>query len=63
VITGGSKGLGKALAREMLLAGDRVLVTSRTRSGVDQAVNQLKAELGPRTQVGGWVGGLVVGWV
>lgn len=31
VLTGGSKGLGKALARELLLGGDRVLLTSRTQ--------------------------------
>ena len=29
VVTGSSRGLGKALAREFLLAGDDVVVTSR----------------------------------
>ncbi|KAL6758064.1 hypothetical protein V8C86DRAFT_2610769 [Haematococcus lacustris] len=59
VITGGSKGLGKALARELLLCGDRVILTSRTQSGADRTVAQLrqelKQELGPRIPVYGFV--------
>lgn len=50
VITGGSRGLGKALAREMLRAGDRVVITSRTQAAVDEAVRTLKEEV-PGAQV------------
>ncbi|GIL70486.1 hypothetical protein Vretifemale_1228 [Volvox reticuliferus] len=45
VITGGSRGLGKALAREFLAAGDRVLITSRTQEAVDLAVSELREEV------------------
>ncbi len=46
VIAGGSKGIGKALAREFLRAGDRVLITSRSRYDAEVAVQQLSRETG-----------------
>jgi len=55
VVTGGSKGLGKAIARELATSGDRVLITSRTQQGVDEAVQQLRQEAGPGAQVYGAV--------
>jgi chlorophyll(ide) b reductase len=45
VITGGSRGLGKALAREFLAAGDRVLLTSRTQAAGEAAVRELREEV------------------
>lgn len=45
VVTGGSRGLGKALAREFLAAGDRVLLTSRTQAAADAAVRELREEV------------------
>lgn len=53
VVTGGSRGLGKALARELLRQGDAVLLTSRTQAGANAAVRQLKEELGEGAQVWG----------
>ncbi|ASQ91666.1 short-chain dehydrogenase [Prosthecochloris sp. GSB1] len=45
VVTGGSKGLGYALAREFLEHGDRVVICARDRDGVEQAVASLRADV------------------
>jgi len=45
VITGGTRGLGYALAREFLLMGDRVLITGRNQDRLDQAIETLRAEV------------------
>lgn len=42
VITGGSRGLGFELARAFLLAGDRVVICSRSDASVNNAVWQLR---------------------
>ena len=41
VITGGTKGVGFALAKEFLSRGDRVVVCGRNRENLDQAVTKL----------------------
>jgi chlorophyll(ide) b reductase len=46
VITGSSKGLGLALAREFLVYGDRVVISSRTAGRVEQVVAKFGAEFG-----------------
>nr|GMC58788.1 probable chlorophyll(ide) B reductase NYC1, chloroplastic [Ipomoea batatas]GMC58810.1 probable chlorophyll(ide) B reductase NYC1, chloroplastic [Ipomoea batatas]GMD42151.1 probable chlorophyll(ide) B reductase NYC1, chloroplastic [Ipomoea batatas]GME03399.1 probable chlorophyll(ide) B reductase NYC1, chloroplastic [Ipomoea batatas] len=45
VITGSTRGLGKALAREFLLSGDRVVVTSRSPESVDKTIKELEENL------------------
>ncbi|KAL1532701.1 putative chlorophyll(ide) b reductase nyc1, chloroplastic [Salvia divinorum] len=45
VITGSTRGLGKALAREFILSGDRVIVTSRSAKSVDKTVKELSENL------------------
>lgn len=55
VITGGSKGLGKALAREFLLQGDSVVITGRQSAAVAETVSQLKSEAGEGTSIFGVV--------
>ncbi|XP_057447135.1 probable chlorophyll(ide) b reductase NYC1, chloroplastic isoform X2 [Lotus japonicus] len=45
VITGSTRGLGKALAREFLLSGDRVIVTSRSPESVEATVKELEENL------------------
>ncbi|KAK1290515.1 hypothetical protein QJS10_CPB18g01175 [Acorus calamus] len=45
VITGSTRGLGKALAREFLLSGDRVVVASRSPESVDMTVQELEENL------------------
>jgi chlorophyll(ide) b reductase len=44
VVTGGTRGLGKALARELLAAGDAVAVTGRGEEAVAEALRELPAE-------------------
>jgi len=48
VITGGTRGLGKALAREFLAAGDSVLISGRSQEAVAAAVADLQAEANAR---------------
>ncbi|KAI3694797.1 hypothetical protein L1987_77778 [Smallanthus sonchifolius] len=45
VITGSTRGLGKALAREFLLSGDRVVIASRSKESVDMTINELEKNL------------------
>ncbi|KAL3009412.1 hypothetical protein AAZX31_07G081800 [Glycine max] len=45
VITGSTRGLGKALAREFLLSGDRVIVTSRSPESVQATIKELEENL------------------
>lgn len=45
VITGSTRGLGKALAREFLLSGDRVVVASRSPESVRMTVTELEENL------------------
>ena len=44
VITGGTKGVGYAMAREFLARGDRVCICGRSQIRVDNAVKALRAE-------------------
>ncbi|KAI3895408.1 hypothetical protein MKW92_006219 [Papaver armeniacum] len=45
VITGSTRGLGKALAREFLLSGDRVVIASRSPESVQTTVMELEENL------------------
>jgi NAD(P)-dependent dehydrogenase (short-subunit alcohol dehydrogenase family) len=45
VVTGGTSGLGRAMAREFLLAGDRVVVCGRDRVRLDAAVRKLTSSV------------------
>lgn len=53
VITGGGKGVGKALAREFLRSGDKVFITSRTTAGVQKVREDMRAEVNAAVQVDG----------
>ena len=44
-MTGGTSGLGLAMAREFLLAGDRVVICGRDRFRLDSAMHQLLAQV------------------
>ena len=48
IVTGGSRGIGLAVVRELLAAGADVLLTARDGSGVERAVEQLRALGGER---------------
>ncbi|KAK1430861.1 hypothetical protein QVD17_13930 [Tagetes erecta] len=45
VITGSTRGLGKALAREFLLSGDRVVIASRSEKSVKMTIKELEENL------------------
>ncbi len=45
VITGSSKGIGLAFAKEFLRHGDEVVISSRTRTTIDAAVKEIKEEI------------------
>lgn len=45
VVTGSTRGLGKALAREFLAHGDSVVITGRTPEAVAQSIREIKQEL------------------
>ncbi|OMO58094.1 Short-chain dehydrogenase/reductase SDR [Corchorus olitorius] len=53
VITGSTRGLGKALAREFLLSGDRVVVASRSSESVQMTVKELEENLKEGIAAGG----------
>ena len=44
VVTGGSRGIGFAIAQAFAGAGAAVLVASRSLQAVEQAVSQIQAE-------------------
>ncbi len=46
VVTGGSRGLGRAVARALAQAGASVIVTGRDRSALDETVKQIAADGG-----------------
>ncbi len=54
VITGGSRGLGYALAATFLEAGDRVVICARSQEGVERAVASLQQRV-PEGRVSGMV--------
>jgi len=52
-VTGGTKGIGLAIAKMVVAAGGRVMITGRTQSGVDKAVRPLSAGTADRDSVAG----------
>jgi len=52
-VTGGTKGIGYAIAKAVLASGGRVMITGRTQAGVDQAVRTLAASASDKTSVAG----------
>lgn len=52
LITGSSKGIGYALAKEFLNEGDKVIICSRSGENVDKAVSSLTQEFGEQRAFG-----------
>ena len=52
LVTGGSKGLGKAMARGLAEAGADVMIVSRTEKELKAAVEEIKAGLQVQVDVG-----------
>jgi 3-oxoacyl-[acyl-carrier protein] reductase len=46
LVTGGSRGIGRAIARQLALDGARVFLTSRTAASAETAATELAAETG-----------------
>lgn len=70
LVTGGSKGIGRAIARQLALEGADVVIAARNATDLDVAVRELTAETGRRivglavdTQDDGSVRALVAGTV
>jgi len=53
IVTGGTKGIGYAIAKSVLSSGGRVMITGRNQSGVDQAVRTLSASATDKASVAG----------
>ena len=51
VVTGGTKGIGRAIAESLVAAGARVVITARHEGEINEAVAQLNA-LGPGSATG-----------
>ncbi len=50
LVTGGSRGLGREMAKILALAGAEVAICSRTAAGVEAAAKELAAETGSRVE-------------
>lgn len=55
IVTGGSRGIGLAIARAILADQGRVMITGREQSGIDAAVDALGRGAGDATRVAGRV--------
>jgi NAD(P)-dependent dehydrogenase (short-subunit alcohol dehydrogenase family) len=53
IVTGGTKGIGYAVARNVLASGGRVMITGRNRAGVDSAVRSLSSSAADTASVAG----------
>ncbi len=53
IVTGGTKGIGLAIARALLADGDRVMITGRDQASVEAVVRTLGTEIGDGSRVGG----------
>ena len=53
IVTGGTKGIGYAIAKAVLASGGRVMITGRSQAGVDQAVRTLSASATDKASVAG----------
>ena len=51
LVTGGTKGIGRAIAESLITAGARVTITARNEDEIEAAVSQLNA-IGPGTATG-----------
>ena len=53
IVTGGTKGIGFAIAQSLLNEGGHVMITGRDQSSVDEVVRTLGAEAGDGSRIGG----------
>jgi len=53
IVTGGTKGIGLAIAKAVIAAGGSAMITGRSQAGVDQAVRALSAGARDKASVAG----------
>src|SRR3970282_1035844 len=53
IVTGGTKGIGFAIAQALLAEGGRVMITGVDQAGVNEVVRKLGAEAGDGSRIGG----------
>jgi NAD(P)-dependent dehydrogenase (short-subunit alcohol dehydrogenase family) len=53
IVTGATRGIGFAIARVILQSGGRVMITGRSKDGVDSALRQLAADARDATHLAG----------
>ena len=46
IVTGGSRGIGKAISAELASAGAKVMITSRKAEACEEAVNEIVSDTG-----------------
>uniref|UniRef100_A0A7S4NF00 Protochlorophyllide reductase n=1 Tax=Odontella aurita TaxID=265563 RepID=A0A7S4NF00_9STRA len=63
IITGGTRGVGFGLARELLRRGQNVFLCGRSAGSVEKAISRLEEEIVGGENAGGGVGGGCVGGV
>jgi len=54
LVTGGSRGIGQAIARSFADAGASVMLTSRRADGLTQSAAEIEATVGPRSGAVAW---------
>ena len=55
IVTGGTRGIGRAIAGAILAAGGRVVITGRSQAGVDAAITSMANESVDTSRVAGLV--------
>jgi NAD(P)-dependent dehydrogenase (short-subunit alcohol dehydrogenase family) len=53
IVTGGTRGIGYAVAKAIAASGGRVMITGRTQAGVDRAIRALAASIADPAAVAG----------
>ena len=53
IVTGGTKGIGYAIAKAVAASGGHVMITGRSQSSVDKAVRSLSSEANDKSSIAG----------